>query len=457
MADDDFANEDRATLGGRLYRFAQVGANMGGVAARLATTRLFGGADHARQAADLKAALGGLKGPLMKVAQILATIPDLVPPEYAEELAQLQTNAPPMGWPFVRRRMRSELGADWQSRFAGFEHEAAAAASLGQVHRAQHHDGRRLACKLQYPDMQSAVEADLAQFRAVLSVYRRMDKAIDPANIADELAARLREELDYGREAAHMRLYHAMLAGEPSVTVPEVVDDLSTKRLLSMTWLDGQPILSVKERDLDTRNAIARALFQAWWYPFSRYAVIHGDPHLGNYAVREDEAGAGINLLDFGCIRIFPPQFVEGVVNLYHGLARDDRDMIVAAYEHWGFRNLTDGLIDALNIWARFIYRPLLDDRVRTIADGISPGEYGRREAFEVHKALRVHGPVTPPREFVFMDRAAVGLGAVFLHLGAELNFYQLFNEAIEDFQVDAVASTQADALLKAGVPTPQD
>ncbi len=447
-------SEDKASLGGRVARMARVGANMSGVAARVAGTRLMGrGPDHARHAEDLRAALGGLKGPLMKVAQIMATVPDLVPPEYAEELGQLQANAPAMGWPFVRRRMRSELGTDWMSRFAEFDKAAAAAASLGQVHRARHHDGRALACKLQYPDMQSAVEADLSQLGVLLSIYRRMDTAIDPAEIATELGDRLREELEYDREAAHMRLYGEMLADRPEITVPEVIDDLSTRRLLTMTWLDGRPILSAKTADLEVRNALASALFHAWWLPFSRYAVIHGDPHLGNYAVRGEGDAVGINLLDFGCVRIFPPQFVQGVVDLYRGLERDDRDLLVSAYERWGFKNLSNELIDALNIWAGFIYRPLLDDRVRSIADGTAPGDYGRREAFEVHQALKKHGPVTPPREFVFMDRAAIGLGSVYLHLGAELNFYRLFNDAIDNFDIDQVAARQADAMARAGVP----
>ena len=109
-------------------------------------------------------------------------------------------------------------------------------------------------------------------------------------------------------------------------------------------------------------------------------------------------------------------------------------------------------VIDTLNIWARFIYGPLLDDRVRTVADGVAPGEYGRREAFRVHQALKKKGPVKVPREFVFMDRAAIGLGAVFLHLGAELNFYRLFNEAIENFSLDRVAKRQAAALERAGL-----
>jgi predicted unusual protein kinase regulating ubiquinone biosynthesis (AarF/ABC1/UbiB family) len=173
-------------------------------------------------------------------------------------------------------------------------------------------------------------------------------------------------------------------------------------------------------------------MFTAWWFPFSRFGVIHGDPHLGNYSIFDDAKGkpAGINLMDYGCIRIFPPSFVGGVVDLYRGLLRGDDGLVVHAYETWGFKRLNRELIDALNIWARFIYGPLLDNRVRTIADGVKPSDYGRKEAFRVHQALKARGPVTVPREFVFMDRAAIGLGAVFLHLAAELNFYRLFNEA---------------------------
>jgi predicted unusual protein kinase regulating ubiquinone biosynthesis (AarF/ABC1/UbiB family) len=209
---------------------------------------------------------------------------------------------------------------------------------------------------------------------------------------------------------------------------------------------------------LAVRNRLATAMFTAWWFPFSRFGVIHGDPHLGNYTVfgQSDGRGArkagGINLLDYGCIRIFPPSFAGGVVDLYHGLLKGDDDLVVHAYETWGFKRLKREIIDVLNIWARFIYGPLLDDRVRTIADGVKPSEYGRKEAFRVHQALKAKGPVTVPREFVFMDRAAIGLGAVFLHLAAELNFHKLFNEAIENFSVGAVAARQNAALAKAGL-----
>jgi len=448
-------DREKNRFSARARRYAKVGANVGGVAARIATSRALGRRqDRPGNALALAAALGGLKGPIMKVAQLLATIPDALPPEYANELIKLQSQAPPMGWGFVKRRMGAELGAGWEKKFNRFEHHPAAAASLGQVHRAVALDGSELACKLQYPDMQSAVEADLRQLQLLLSLRKRFDPAIDTSEIAVEIGARLREELDYAREAKHIALYSAMLATEKSIRVPCVWPELSTGRLLTMDWMTGRKLLEHKNAPLEARNRIATAMFTAWWFPFSRFGVIHGDPHLGNYSVFDDDRGkpAGINLLDYGCIRIFPPSFVGGVADLYRGLLQGDDDLVVRAYEVWGFKRLSKELIEALNIWARFIYGPLLDDRVRTIADGVKPSDYGRKEAFRVHQALKRLGPVTVPREFVFMDRAAIGLGAVFLHLAAELNFHKLFNEAIENFSVAAVAKRQSVALAAAGL-----
>lgn len=446
-------DDERNSLGGRVRRYARVSTAVGGIAARFGAEKVLGlKGDPGRRAAELTAALGGLKGPLMKVAQILSTIPDALPREYAAHLSQLQSNAPEMGWPFVKRRMASELGANWQSRFRSFGHEAAAAASLGQVHKAVGLDGRSLACKLQYPDMASAVEADLRQLKVIFAVYRGYDNAIDPSDIHAEIADRLREELDYGREARHMRLYRRMLDGQAGVTVPEVVEDLSTRRLLTMTWVDGRRVLDFKDHSLEERNAVAMNMFHAWYVPFYRYGVIHGDPHLGNYTVRDDH---GINLLDFGAIRVFPPSFVKGVIDLYHALDRSDRDLAVEAYRIWGFRNLTNEVIDALNLWAAFLYGPLLENRPRLINE-TPQADFGREVAEKVHAELRRLGGIRPPREFVLMDRAAIGLGSVFLHLRAEINWHRLFHDMIADFDVAAMQQRQAAVLAEVGLAAAQ-
>ena len=448
------ADDEGPSLGGRLGRYARVGASVGGLAARLAGERYLGwNLDRGKHAAELRSALGGLKGPLMKAAQLLATIPDALPPEYARELAQLQANAPAMGWAFVKRRMATELGPDWQAKFLKFDKEASFAASLGQVHHAilpANHPlgGREVAAKLQYPDMASALEADLDQLKVVFAVGQRFDPAIRTDEIQAEIRTRLREELDYRREAKHVALYRHMLRDEPDVHVPEVVPDYSTDRLLTMSWLDGEPLLNWKGRTQEEKDRLAVNMFRAWYVPFYSYGVIHGDPHLGNYTVRPD---GSVNLMDFGCVRVFPPRFVRGSIELYRALMTDNVDRAVAAYQDWGFSGLSREMIVVLNRWAAFLYGPLMDDRPRRLTEGMADG-HGRDMAQNVFGELRRMGGVRPPREFVFMDRAAIGLGAVFIHLRASLNWHRLFESLIEGFDVDQLAARQQEALVQAGL-----
>jgi len=437
---------------GEVRRFARTSGAVGGIAARITGERVFGiKTNQAEHAEDLKAILGTLKGPIMKAAQFLSTIPDALPPEYAAQLAELQANAPPMGWAFVRRRMAGELGPDWESKFTSFEREAAAAASLGQVHKATLPDGRLVACKLQYPDMPSTIEADLRQIKIAMALYRRMDNAIIQDDIYTELSERFREELDYTREAAQIRLYQAMLADVPEVQVPEPIQGYCTGRLLTMKWLHGTGLKTWLDTNptQEQRNALATALFRGWYIPFYRYGVIHGDPHLGNYQVN---AQGGLNLLDFGSIRVFPPAFVGGVLELYAAVRDNDMDHSRHAYNVWGFKGITDEQITVLNEWAKFLYEPLMEDRVRPIQD-LDDSQYGRSVATRVHAGLQRTGGVRPPREFMLMDRSAIGLGSVFLRLRAQLNWYQLFQETIAGFNEATLATRQAEALAAAGVP----
>ncbi len=439
-------NLDRGSVLGRAARYAKVSTTMGGLAAKLASQKYLGREiDKPEHAKQLTAALGNLKGPLLKVAQLLVTIPQALPPEYTAELQQLQADAPPMGWPFVKRRMRAELGADWQDKFQEFTHDAVAAASLGQVHKGITPDGQTVACKLQYPDMESAVKSDLSQLKLILSIFESYDKAIDTKEIYKEITERLFEELDYKREARHTKMYGYMLRDQKNVYVPEVIDDLSTGRLLTASWLEGQKIMTYKDAAPDVRAQIAMNMFHAWYVPFYHYGIIHGDPHPGNYTIRDD---LSVNLLDFGCVRIFPPKFVQGVIDLYRALRDDDPELTVSAYKRWGFENINKDMLEILNVWARFLYGPILEDKTRPI--GIvqeGQGVYGRETAEKVHQELRRAGGVKVPREFVFMDRAALGLGSVFLHLKAEVNWYKLFNDLTQDFSVEKLEENQKQVL----------
>ncbi len=446
---EDKGEFDKGGLGTRIKRYGQVSGAMAGLAAKVAGERYLGlKIERGVHADQLLQSLGNLKGPLMKVGQILATIPEALPPEYAQAFQQLQSNAPPMGWPFVRRRMKTELGTGWESKFERFEKEASAAASLGQVHKARSHDGRLLACKLQYPDMASAIEADLQQLKIIFSIYERYDRTILTKNIHQELCDRLYEELDYGLEARHCKLYAHILRDEAGVHVPEVIDELSTNRLLTANWLEGDNILDYVDAHAEQRNTLALNMFRAWYVPLYGYGLIHGDPHLGNYTVRADNS---INLLDFGCVRAFPAKFVGGVIDLYNALMNDDTALAVHAYETWGFGDLNKGQIETLNIWAGFLYGPLMEDKIRPIGE-VTNGIYGKETAEKVHRRLRELGQISVPREFVFMDRAALGLGSVFLHLKAEVNWYQVFNDLIQGFDLEKLRSTQAKMLQSFGL-----
>jgi len=235
------------------------------------------------------------------------------------------------------------------------------------------------------------------------------------------------------------------------VHVPVPVDGYCTRRLLTMTWLEGRPLLDRLEEapSQDERNRIAEALFRAWYVPLYRYGILHGDPHMGNYQVRPDGT---VNLLDFGAIRVFGAKFVRGVIDLYEAVRDEDMDKAHHAYTTWGFADLGREQMDVLNEWARFLYEPLLDDRVRRIQPTEDPN-YARAIAARVHRGLKRTGGVTPPREFVLMDRSAIGLGSVFLRLKAELNWSRMFHDLIADFDDTVLADRQAGALALAGVP----
>ncbi len=440
------SGSENNNFGKRLSRYSRVSGNMANLAIKFAGEKYLGlNIDRDKHAQNLVYSLGNLKGPLMKVGQLLSTIPNALPKEYAEQFQNLQCNAPPMGWSFVRRRMKSELGSNWESKLKSFERDATAAASLGQVHKAISHDGQNIACKLQYPDMHSAIDADLNQLKIIFSLYEKYDKTINTAQVHNEMADRLREELDYIREAKNTKLYHHILSNEPNIHVPKVINELSTARLLTSTWLDGAPIMNYIGKDQKTRNAIATNMFRAWYVPLYHYGVIHGDPHMGNYTVRGD---LSINLLDFGCVRIFPPEFIGGIIDLYHSLENEDFDLSAHAYKTWGFKDLNKEQIETLNIWARFLYDPILENKTRPIGI-LTDGIYGKDTADKVHKKLKSLGTIQIPREFVFMDRAALGLGSLFLRLKAEINWHNAFNELIDGFNIEKLRKSQNDALKK--------
>lgn len=441
MSDDEASN-----VFDRLKRYAGVTTGVAGVALRGAG-RWLGGRNplDVANAADLARVLGSLRGPLMKVGQVAGSLPDVLPADFAAELAKLQANAPEMGVAMVRRRMAAELGRDWQAKFKSFDLAAAQAASLGQVHRAVAHDGRVLACKLQYPDMQSAVDADLSQLKTILTIQRAAEANFDTREVAAEVEERLREELDYKREAQSMRAFGKIFERDAAIAVPAPVAELSTGRLLTMTWLEGQPFRDAFSRSQTERNVIAETLFRAWFAPLYRYGVVHGDAHFGNYTLRGD---GGINLLDFGCVRIFQPKIIEALIDLHRATATGDDTLAAQAYAKWGFDGAGPDVVSKMRAWVKLAFAATLDDRERPIGDPAALSG-GMKQVFDMKMQLREGDPVRPPREFVFISRALIGIGAALVQLDARLNWHRLYEALIADFRPQSLAERQAALFAK--------
>ena len=235
-------------------RIFKVGSNVGGFLAKTATKNLLG-LNNKNVPAELTALLGNLKGPIMKVAQILATIPEALPKEYADQLSKLQAEAPSMNWLFVKRRMKNELGSNWLSKFKSFEKTATKAASLGQVHKAVLKTNMQsLACKLQYPDMESAIKADLKQLKIILKIYKQIDSSIITEDIYNELEERLIEEVDYIQESLHMNYYKNIFLNNSFIKVPNTISSLSTSKLLTMSWLEGEALSNYYNASQNVKN-----------------------------------------------------------------------------------------------------------------------------------------------------------------------------------------------------------
>ena len=442
-------NLDKDKFSKRLNRVFQVTSEVGGVLTRLGADKYLGlNINKKKYAFDLQQRFGEVKGPFMKILQLLSMIPEAIPKEYSEQLMKLQSQAPSMGEYFVRRRMKNELGINWKKKFLTFDEKATFAASLGQVHKAKLKSNLLVACKLQYPDMISTVKADLIQLKVILNLFEKYNKIIKTNKIHTEIKERLFEEIDYKNEIKNIKVFQKIFKNDVHTNIPKLFLKYSTDKLITMSWLDGlsiNDIIKTSNQNRKLRENIATNIFNAWYKPFYNYAIIHGDPHFGNYSF--SKAG-NINLFDFGCVRIFSTDFVKAVIDLYYALQKKDIDLAVEAYKTWGFKNINKKLIKVLNLWASYIYGPLLEDKKRLIQGDGEKG-YGFQVANKVYKELRSIGGIEPPREFVFIDRAAIGMGSLFMRLDVRLNWHELFHKLIDNFELNKIKKKQREVLLQ--------
>lgn len=435
MADDDSYKPSTG-------RFARL-AKLASLSARLSTDVVTRGVKRfAGKASDdpvsllgngaaekLVATLGDLKGLAMKIGQSLAMDPDLLTPEIRAVVARLQNQAPPMPWATVREVVSSQLGKGVEEAYASFEETALASASLGQVHRAVLHDGTAVAVKVQYPDIAKALEADLDNIGAMVSVVSASTRLPQGKAYYAEIREALLDELDYRTEAKRLKLFEHAVHGLPELRVPRVFDALTTEKVLTLELLEG---MTVKEflQDIDTRSAeekfkASRLLILAIWVPFLNEGVVHADPHPGNFMLLPD---GRLGVFDFGAIKQLSDPWLHANRRLFGSFFGE------AAYEAIRESEAAGMAFDDPNE-ARPFVQTVLDTACRAAKssdfDFKTAGINRDMRTLFLKNALMLR-KVRPPKEALQFFRGVAGMSQNLENIGARGDFQSVFKEVHE-------------------------
>jgi predicted unusual protein kinase regulating ubiquinone biosynthesis (AarF/ABC1/UbiB family) len=371
-----------------------------------------------------------LRGAFMKLAQMLSMRTDLFPAEALEVLSVVQSSVPPMRWADVRKVVTDELGGPPEKKFRSFDPEAFAAASLGQVHRAELPSGEAVAVKVQYPGVAATVQQDVRNVKALLRVFTAiardvMRQDVDPGEVAAELEARLQEELDYLHEAANLERFRGLLGGDREVMIPRVHRSLTTRRVLTMEYLEGYPIQDILAPGVDqeVKDWVAVKLFTLLWRQVLEFGALHTDPHPGNYLVTHHPR---LGILDFGSVRLFEPEIRHAYLRLARGLLAHDDAGIGAACVALGFVDPRDDPLPLVRV-VHIICEPLERD------ERFDPRTYDVMErAGQVTQLALTHRLFRTPGHQVFLFRALLGMDGYLKALGTVRNWHRLFRAIVE-------------------------
>lgn len=431
---------------GRLSRFARLTGLTAGVAARHLTQKVVSALspdDEAAAAAREKKAtqksaeqvrktLGELKGAAMKVGQMLATDPELLPPEVVAELSQLQHSAPPMSFSAVREVIEGSLEQRLEDLFDEFAEEPIGAASIGQVHRARTVDGLDVAVKVQYPGIAETIRSDMKNLGSLLVLARAQLPRARVDSYLEEVTSVIERESDYVNEANNLERFQLILKEVPGVRVPIPVHELTRKNVLVMELFRGtklEPWLANAPHE--QRSVQGRRLLQAYLQMIHVHGALHADPHPGNFLVLDADPNGFIDgvppigLLDLGCVRDYPLSFGDGQLRLLAALWTHDLDRIQATWRELGF--LDDGVDPELVYeWFQLILAPLLENKVT---------DFGAWRIQEDALRFVLDNPTiksfAPPREVVFYVRVLAGLRALMHKVGLRLNVHEMSRDVV--------------------------
>ncbi|RMF17853.1 MAG: AarF/ABC1/UbiB kinase family protein [Gammaproteobacteria bacterium] len=366
--------------------------------------------------------LGQLKGAVMKVGQIASQTQDFLPKEFAQALQRLQKEAPPMPWEVIAGQVTRELGAAPDDVFQRFDREPWAAASIGQVHRARTHDGREVIVKVQYPGVDDSVDADLRQLKLTFrlsGLVKIPPESLDA--LFEEIRERLSEELDYENEARNLVRFRRFHEKDEGVIIPAVIRPLSSRRVLTLEYVEGDHIEHVKAPRYSQAviNVIGHRLFRTMADQLFRFQAIHGDPHAGNFAFRPDGT---LILYDFGCVKDLKPEIVARYRDALKAALREDYGDLDRCLIDLGVRVKDQPAVgpDYYAVWRDVFIRPF--DSRDTAYD------YG---AADLHQQVAKNIPLLmkhirhfqPPVETLFIDRMIAGHYWMLKRLGVQAAF----------------------------------
>lgn len=377
-----------------------------------------------RTADDVADTLGSMKGVMMKLGQMVSYIDERVPAQYRRAFSRLQSNAPPMSEEMARRVIFEELGDIPEKVFALFDPIPIAAASIGQVHRAVTHGGHAVAVKVQYPDVAEAMTADLDNVGLLRRVVRMTFPGLDTDELIDELRERIGEELDYVNEAANQKLFADHYRGHPAIHVPDVIPELSTRRVLTTELVVGRTVAQCQAASQAERDRVAEIIYRFVFRSLYSVSAFNGDPHPGNYVVEDD---GRVAFLDFGLVKRFSPGELQPLVDGVEALAvAHDEEAFRSAIEEAGFipRGApvsTRDVVDHLGIF----YEPVMESQEMTLTPEFASRIVGR--FFDTSSAIAPFAAV--PRSYAVLQRINIGLFAVLGSLHARANWRAIAEE----------------------------
>lgn len=414
-ADASRTSSPGKTAGSRFLRLAGMTARISGDVARDRWQRLWR-QNEDRTAADaalyrrigheIAHTLGDMKGAVMKVGQVVSQYRDVLPAELVDALTPLQKDSPPRPFAELLPRLQQALGADWRDHFSQFDETALASASIAQVHRARTRDGRDVVLKIQYPGVEQAIDSDLKQLRLALKIARVLPISghlLDA--LFDEIRTSLERELDYDLEAGAIRRFRRFHADQPQVVIPEVIPDLSSRHVLTLSHEPGDALNALDERyDQPRRDALGRLLFETLARQLYQLRCLHCDPHPGNFAARPD---GSLVVYDFGCLKELPEDLVQDYAALTRAALAQDPAAVEDSLIRLGARNTqhTPDLPDGF-------YRPWLQLAGDILAD--TPVDFATWPLAEQvlrlsRKALPQWRAFQPVPDLVLVNRALGG------------------------------------------------